>query len=49
MDSSALQNVIANNNISYCIPVGGLGSAYTDQAGNVYTDQFGIPYTTQPT
>jgi hypothetical protein len=48
MVSSAIQNVVTNNQISYSIPVGGLGSAYNDQAGNVYVDQFDIPYTQQP-
>jgi hypothetical protein len=48
MDTGPLQNVVTNNNISYSIPVGGLGSAYTDQTGNVYVDQFGIPYTNGP-
>jgi hypothetical protein len=48
MPSTALQNVVTNNEISYSIPVGGLGSAYNDQAGNVYEDQFEIPYTQQP-
>lgn len=48
MDPSGLQNVVTNNSISYQIPTGGLGSAYTDQKGNVYVDQFGITYTTQP-
>lgn len=40
-----VQNVVTDNNISYAIPVGGLGSAYTDQNGNVYADQVGTPYT----
>ena len=48
MDTGPLKNVVTNNNISYSIPVGGLGSAYTDQNGNVYVDQFGIPYTNGP-
>lgn len=43
-----LQNVVTNNDITYSIPVGGLGDAYNDQAGNVYVDQYGIPYTQQP-
>jgi hypothetical protein len=42
---ACLQNVVTNNNISYSIPVGGLGGAYTDQNGNVYADQLSIPYT----
>jgi len=40
-----VQNVVTNNNISYSIPFGGLGGAYTDQNGNVYADQLAIPYT----
>jgi len=48
MVASGLQNVVTNNDISYSIPVGGLGSAYTDQNGNGYVDQNGIPYTKQP-
>lgn len=47
-DASCLQNVVTNNTVSYSIPVGGLGYAYTDQDGNVYTDEFGVPYTQQP-
>jgi hypothetical protein len=43
-----IQNIVANNNITYSIPVGGLGSSYTDQNGNVYMDQFSIPYTNGP-
>ena len=45
LDGTCLQNVVTNNNISYSIPVGGLGGAYTDQNGDVYVDQYGIPYT----
>jgi hypothetical protein len=48
MDTGPLQNIVANNNVTYSIPTGGLGSAYTDQNGNVYVDQFGIPYTNGP-
>lgn len=48
LDPGPLQNVVTNNGISYSIPVGGLGSSYTDQNGNVYEDQFAIPYTTAP-
>lgn len=48
LDTGPLQNVVTNNTISYSIPTGGLGSAYTDQNGNVYEDQFGIPYTDGP-
>lgn len=43
--TSCLQNIVTNNGISYSIPTGGLGGAYTDQNGNVYADGFKIPYT----
>ena len=42
---SCVQNVVTNNTISYSVPVGGLGGAYTDQNGNVYADQNGVAYT----
>jgi hypothetical protein len=48
MDTGPLQNIVANNSVSYSIPVGGLGYAYTDQGGNVYDDQVGIAYTEAP-
>ena len=47
MTDACVQNVVTNNNISYSIPFGGLGGAYTDQNGNVYVDQNGVPYTQQ--
>lgn len=45
LSPSCVQNVVTNNEISYSIPFGGLGGAYTDQNGNVYVDQLSIPYT----
>lgn len=45
---ACLQNVVTNNNIDYSIPTGGLGPAYTDQAGSTYADEYGVPYTEQP-
>ena len=48
MATGPVQNVVTNNEISYSIPVGGLGSTYTDQSGSVYVDSFGIPYTNGP-
>lgn len=48
LDPDPVQNVVTNNGLSYSIPVGGLGSSYTDQNGNVYVDQYAIPYTTAP-
>lgn len=45
LETVCKKNSVANNEISYSIPVGGLGSAYTDQNLNVYVDSFGIPYT----
>lgn len=47
-NATCQENVVTNNDISYSIPIGGLGSAYTDQVGKVYVDEFGIPYTPQP-
>lgn len=47
LETTCIKNSVANNEISYSIPVGGLGSAYTDQDLNVYVDSFGIPYTQQ--
>lgn len=49
MDTGPLQNVVTNNGISYSIPFGGLGSAYTDQNGDGYVDEFAIAYTEPPT
>ena len=48
MDTGPLQNVVTNNGISYQIPTGGLGTAYTDQTGAAYADEFAIVYTTYP-
>ena len=48
LDSACVRNSIVNNEISYSIPVGGLGEPYTNQDGDIYADQFGIPYT-EPT
>lgn len=45
LETTCLKNSVASNEISYSIPVGALGSAYTDQNLNVYVDGFGIPYT----
>ena len=45
LTSACIQNAVTNNEISYSIPFGGLGSAYTDQNGNVYVDQNSTPYT----
>jgi hypothetical protein len=42
------RNSIVNNQISYSIPVGGLGEPYKNQDGEIYVDSFGIPYT-EPT
>lgn len=42
---NCVQNAVTNNEISYSIPVGGLGGSYTDQNSNVYVDSFGVPYT----
>ena len=44
LDPSCVQYVVTNNEISYSIPFGGLGGAYTDQNGNVYADQLAVPY-----
>lgn len=40
-----VQNIVADNQISYVIPAGGSGSTYTDQEDEVYVDSFGSPYT----
>jgi hypothetical protein len=45
LSSACVQNIVTNNEISYSIPFGGLGGAYTDQNGSVYTDQLQISYT----
>lgn len=47
LKQTCVQNSIANNEISYSIPVGGLGQTYTDQDDSVYVDGFGVPYTTK--
>lgn len=47
LDTTCVKNKVADNQVSYSIPVGGLGSAYTDQDDNVYVDSYGIPYTQQ--
>ncbi len=47
LETTCVKNSVANNDSDYTIPVGGLGSAYTDQDQNVYVDSFGIPYTQQ--
>lgn len=45
LSPECVRNSIVNNEVSYSIPVGGLGVPYTNQDGEIYTDQFGIPYT----
>lgn len=45
LQAVCVRNNVANNEIIYSIPVGGLGATYTDQDENVYVDSFGIPYT----
>ena len=48
MNPGPQQNVVTNNGISYQIPTGGLGSAYTDQNGNIYRDEYNIVYANGP-
>jgi hypothetical protein len=45
LQTACVKNSVANNESSYSIPVGGLGSPYTKPDGTAYTDPFGIPYT----
>ncbi len=49
LSPECVRNSIVNNEISYSIPVGGLGSPYTNEDGEIYVDQFNIPYTTPTT
>lgn len=42
---ACVKNSVVNNQLSYAIPVGSQGSAYTDQDLNVYVDSFGNQYT----
>lgn len=48
LSPECIRNSIVNNQLSYVIPLGGLGDPYTNQHGEVYVDQFDIPYT-EPT
>lgn len=45
MEQACIQNSIANVDLTYSIPVGGLGAPYTDQSLSVYVDGYGVPYT----
>ncbi len=47
LEIECIRNNVANNEIIYSIPIGGLGATYTDQDDSVYVDSFGVPYTQQ--
>jgi len=45
LETTCVQNSVANNELTYSIPSGSQGSTYTDQTQAVYVDSFGNQYT----